>query len=297
MQRFDVIFVGQGYAGLKAAKLAAERGLRVATIEKMFPGGLVMSINELWPAPEGEEHSGPDLTSGLAMINMDNGIENVSATVEAVSRGDDGWKVVTDDGTYEATTFVVASGARLRKLGVPGEEDYAGRGVSECADCDGPIFHNKEAVVIGGGDSAFQEAVALTLYASKVTILMRGETPRARQEFVDRVVANDKIVVLSGTQVCEVIGDGKAVTGVRTKDAGSEQIVPCSAIFAFVGLDPSVDFLPADVERDDVGAIVTTDLQTSMPGLWAIGAARSGFGGLLSDGSVDAEKLVAALLP
>ena len=295
MARFDVIFIGQGYAGLKAAKLAAERGLRVATVEKMFPGGLVMSINELWPVPAGEEHNGSELTSGLAMINMDSGVENVSAEVQSLSRGDDGWSVVTDDGTHEAGTVVVASGARLCKLGVPGEEEYAGRGVSACADCDGPLYFNKDAVVIGGGDSAFQEALALTLYASKVTLVMRGDAPRARQEFVDQVAANDKIELLSGTQASEFIGDDMGITGVRIVGPGGEQVVPCSAIFVFVGLDPNTCFLPAEVARDDAGAIVTTGLQSSMPGLWAIGAARSGFGGLLADASADAEKLAAGL--
>jgi len=295
MQRFDVIVIGQGYAGLKAAQCAAERGLRVAAVEKMFPGGLIMSINHLWPAPEGEAQSGADLSSDLAMLNMDNGVENVSGTVESVSRGDDGWSVVTDAGTFEASAVVVASGARLRKIGVPGEDIYAGRGVSECADCDGPLYYGQEAVVIGGGDSAFQEALALTHYAARVTLVMRGDIPRARREFIDQVAANEKIELLSGTHVTEIVGDDKGVTGVRATGMDGDKIIPCSAVFTFAGLDPRVDFLPAEVALDASGAIVTADLESNIPGLWAIGAARSGFGGLLSDGADDAEQLVAAL--
>lgn len=293
MQDFDVVVIGQGYAGLTAARLAAERGLKTANVEAIFAGGLVMSINELKPAPAGGEGGGGDLTSTLAMENMDRGIESVSSPVAAVERNGSGWKVRTDEGVLATRNVIVASGARLRKLGVPGEGEFFGRGVSECADCDGPMYAAAATVVVGGGDSAFQEALALVHFAGKVTIVMRGAAPRARADLVARVAAEPKIVLLPNTEVREIVGDASGVTGVRL---ASGDTLPCAGVFVFVGLDPAAHFLPAEVERDAVGAVVAgEDGRTGHDGLWAIGAVRAGFGGLLADAEADAERAVAAL--
>ncbi len=296
MKRYDLIVIGQGYAGLKAAKLAAERGLSTGAVEKMFPGGLVMSINHLDPVPDGEEPSGPELTGSLAMANMDLGIEGVEGSVTSLARtGDGDWEVTTESGSLVARNVVVASGARLRKLGVPGEAELAGLGVSECADCDGPMYQGKEAVVIGGGDSAFQEAIALTAYASKVTIVMRGSTPRARPDLVEAVEQHPAIALVRDTRIVEIVGEG-GVTGVRVQAPDGERVIPCLVVFAFVGLMPDVDFAPAEIGRDAAGALIANDeLGTSLAGLWVIGAARSKFGGTLADASADAERVVAAL--
>jgi thioredoxin reductase (NADPH) len=295
MQKFDVLVIGQGYAGLKAAKLAAERGLSTATAEKMFPGGLVMSINHLDPVPAGEEPCGPELTGGLALSNMDLGIQGIDGAVQCLERRDDGWAVTTDSGACIASNVIIASGARLRKLGVPGEAELAGMGVSECADCDGPMYQGKEAVVVGGGDSAFQEALALTAYASKITLVMRGAAPRARADLVDAVAAHPAIEVLPNTQVTEILGD-RGVTGVRLRGPEGESVLDCMVVFAFVGLEPDVAFAPAEIGRDESGALMTGEnLSAGLPGLWVIGAARSGFGGKLSDAAADAARVVAAL--
>jgi thioredoxin reductase (NADPH) len=297
MQDFDAIVVGQGYAGLTAAKLAVERGLRVANIEQMFAGGLVMTVTELDPAPPGAEHSGPELTANLAMANMDLGIECINDTVESVTRRfDESWIVKTETGEYTARNVIVATGAKLRKLGVPGEEEFAGRGVSTCADCDGPLYQDREVVVVGGGDSAYQEALALTMYASKVTIVIRSTAPRARAEFIARAAAEPKIVTLTQTAVAEILGDDDGVTGIRVAAAGSQAILETAGVFVFVGLESTNAFLPDDIERDGAGAIVVDGrCQTALAGVWAIGAVRSGFGGLLQDARADAERVVHAL--
>jgi thioredoxin reductase (NADPH) len=298
--QFDAIIVGQGYAGLKTASLAAAKGLKVAAVEAMFPGGLVMNINELHPAPEGEAPCGPELTGGLAMENMDNVAHNVTdAEVTEISRAGSGlWRVKAGAETLEGKVVVIATGARLRKLGVAGEAELEGRGVSSCADCDGPLYQGKQAVIVGGGDAAFQEAVALAIYAGEITILVRGDAPRARQELVDAVAALPNVSVVSNATVEEILGSpSEGVTAVRIaeQDAGTRDL-PCSAVFAFIGLEPASEFLPADVTRDGSGAVATSDgLETNIPGLYAIGAVRSGFGGLLSDAAVDAERVVAAL--
>jgi thioredoxin reductase (NADPH) len=157
------------------------------------------------------------------------------------------------------------------------------------------MYQGKDAVVIGGGDSAFQEAIALTAYAGKVTIVMRGSTPRARADLVEAAEQNPAITILRDTRVTEILGDG-GVTGVRLDGPDGESVLPCPVVFAFVGLNPDVDYVPAEVERDAGGALVASDdLGTGLPGLWVIGAARSGYGGTLVDASAEAEKVVAAL--
>jgi thioredoxin reductase (NADPH) len=299
MERFDVIVIGQGYAGLTAARLAVQRGLRTANFEAVCMGGLILNMNELEPVPEGAEHSGAELASNLAFSNVEKGVAAMSDAVTAVERGDEGlWLVRTDSETYAAPHVVVASGARLRKLGVSGEAEFEGQGVSECADCDGPMFEGMETVVVGGGDSAFQEALALSQYASKVTMVMRGKGPRARADLLDRAAADPKLLQLNNSRVIEILGtSGKGVDGVRIETTGEgERTLPCSGVFIFIGLDPNTAFLPADLKRDAAGALITSDqCATAATGLWAIGAVRSGHGGMLTDAAADAERVVAAL--
>jgi len=298
MDKFDAIIIGQGFAGLTAARLAAQRGLRTANFEGEITGGLIININELDPLPAGAEHSGAELASNIAMQNLDNGVESVSDAVTAISRDGASWVVRTANGAYQARHVVIASGARLRKLNVPGEEEFFGQGVSICADCDGPLFTDQETVVVGGGDSAYQEAVALAQYARKVTLLLRGDGPTARAELVARAVDNPKISLLAGTRVLAVLGEaGKGVTGVRVATAGhGEHTLACTGVFVFVGLEPNGAFLPSEVQRDASGAVaVSSQGATNLPGLWAIGAVRAGFGGLLTDAATDAERVIAAL--
>lgn len=297
MENFDVIIIGQGYAGLTAAKLAAQRGLRTANFECNCMGGLILNINELDPVPEGAEPSGAELASNLAMNNMDQGVVSVSEAVTRVERVDAGlWRVKTESEDYTAPQVVIASGAKLRKLGVPGEAEYFGQGVSECADCDGPLFTDMEAVVVGGGDSAFQEALKVAEFASKVTIVMRGAAPRARAEWVERATANPKITQLANTQVTAIVGaPGKGVEGVRIQTTQGESTLACAGVFVFIGLEPNTDFLPAGLSKDASGALLTSDGATELSGLWAIGAVRSGYGGMLADAAADAQRVVAAL--
>lgn len=299
MENYDVIVIGQGYAGLTAAGLATNRGLRTINFEARCMGGLILNINELHPIPEGAEHSGSELASNLLMNNLDDGVVNASEQVNDVRRGEDGlWLVKTSEKIYAAPNVIVASGARLRKLRIPGEEELFGQGVSECADCDGPMFRGMETVVVGGGDSAFQEALALSQYASRVTIVMRGSVPRARAELLEQAAANPKLIQLPNTRIISIDGaPGKGVESVRIITEGEvEKSLPCSGVFVFIGLEPNTQFLPADLRRDSAGALITSDrCETAFAGLWAIGAVRSGYGGMLTDAAADAERVVATL--
>jgi len=295
MQTFDVIVIGQGYAGLCAAKAAQARGLKTANFEAELFGGLIINVNELDPAP-GEVHSGVELASNLAMENMEVGVENVADQVSAIERAGNQLRVQTASGdAYAARHVIVASGAAFKTLGVPGEEEFVGRGVSNCADCDGPMFQGQEAVVVGGGDSAFQEALSLAMYCSKVTLIYRGAAPRARADLIERVAADARFVQMPNTEIVAIEGS-QAVEAVKIRTADGEQRLACTGVFVFVGLEPRSALVPVEVARDEAGALMTDDkCATSIPGLWVIGAARHGFGGMLTDAEADAQRVAAAL--
>jgi thioredoxin reductase (NADPH) len=202
-------------------------------------------------------------------------------------------EVVTDSGTHTARCVIVASGARLKRLGVPGEAEFEGRGVSQCADCDGPMYQNEDAIVVGGGESAFQEALVLANYCKRVMLVHHGDTFRASPHFVEQVQANDKITVTRNATVDAILG-GKMVEKARVRHAdGRTEEVPCAGVFAYIGLEPSTDFVPDTVERDSAGFLRTNEsLETALPGVFAIGAVRSGFGGTLTDAMDDARRAI-----
>ena len=293
MESYDVIVIGQGFAGLTAAKLCAEKGLRTANFEAEMFGGLIVNINELDPGPGGEHGSGVDLASNLAMANMETGIESVSEPVESIARAGNGLVV---NGNYSAPQVIIATGARHAALGIPGEDEFVGRGVSHCADCDGPMFMGKDAVLVGGGDSACQEALALAQYASKVTMVYRGAALKGRADLVARVNAEAKIAQIANATPVAITGGSSGVEAVRISHGGAEQSIPCAGVFIFAGLTPNSECAPAEVARDAGGALVVdARCATSVPGLWAIGAVRAGYGGTLDDAAADAAAVVAAL--
>ncbi len=177
-------------------------------------------------------------------------------------------------GSYHARQVIVASGAKLKMLGVPGEAEFEGRGVSKCADCDGPMFQNETVAVIGGGDSALQEAGVLTHYCGKVLLIHRGTAFSAQPRFVEQVKANPKIEVRFGSTVEAVLGD-KMVEKIRVNTGSGSEELAVAGVFAYIGLEPNAAFVPEAVKRDATGRLVTGDtLETTLPGLWAAGAVR-----------------------
>jgi thioredoxin reductase (NADPH) len=289
---YDLAVIGEGIAGLTCAGEAAKLGLKVASFEGEFQGGLVMNLAELEGYEEGEGLSGMDHAMMLAMANKKAGVEAHQAAVSAIRPTADGFKIDSDAGTFTARAVVMASGARLKKLGVPGEEEYQGRGVSHCADCDAPMFSGADVVVAGGGDSAFQEALVLAPECATVHIVHDQAEPTAHPRFLDAVAGHGNVRTWPNRRIEEVLGDGKGVTGVRLRhaDGGSEDL-PCAGLFAYIGLQPNVEAAPAEVARGEAGALVTgEDLQTGVPRLWAIGQVRAGFGGRLSDAVEEARR-------
>ena len=288
---FDVIVIGEGISGLTVANNLARRGVRVATMEGNMFGGLILNVNELRPGPLGQDHAcGADLCAGLMEANAAAGVESIQEAVKKVMvDAGAGFGVESGEGSRRATHVVVATGARLRKLGVPGEIEFEGRGVSTCADCDGPMNVGTEVVVVGGGDSALQEALVLTEFASRVTLVHRRDSFRAREELVDEVVNHSKISIVRNGRLVSISGK-RAVESARIESEGGRvETIACTGVFIYVGLAANADFLPMDVARDPSGCVVTSSGgATSVERLWAVGAVRSGFRGLVPDAIADA---------
>lgn len=293
---YDVLVIGEGVSGLTTANALAKSGLKTATFEAQLFGGLVINVNELEPAPESRTVSGAEFASELMQANADLGVTSIQEAVTALKNSDGFKQVVTGAATYQARHVVLASGARLRKLGVPGEAQFEGRGVSQCADCDGPMYQNEDVVVVGGGDSALQEALVLARFCGKVLLVHRGSSFRARPHFIDQVAANGKISTVWNATV-EAITGGKMVEKARIKRAGGHaEEISCAGLFAYVGLVPNAEFLPPEITRDAAGFVITSEtLETALPGVWAVGALRSGYGGLLSDAIAEAGRAAQAI--
>jgi thioredoxin reductase (NADPH) len=284
--------IGEGVSGLACAGHARRAGLRVATFEANLFGGLVINVNELDGYPGAE--SGTVLASELMQANSDAGVASIQEEVTAITPAGATFDVAAG-ASYGARQVVIASGARLRKLSVPGEDEYEGRGVSHCADCDAPLFQKEEVVVVGGGDSALQEALVLAKFCRKVHIVHRGERFRAQQHLVDRVASEPRIATIWNATVEAILGS-KMVEKVRIRRDGRTEDMPSAGVFAYVGLEPNSACAPPGIRRDERGHLLTDGaFETSTPGIWAIGAVRAGYSGLLRDAVVEAQRVAEAV--
>jgi thioredoxin reductase (NADPH) len=273
--RYDVIIGGSGIAGLTAALTSARLGRRTMVLTGDTLGGQLLSINKVdgYPGfPDGI--AGYDLCPIAQEQAVAAGAEFQPTEIADLGLSNGQWAIVTGAGeTLEASAVILATGASLKKLGVLGEERLFGKGVSHCASCDAPLLKNKVAVVVGGADSAMQEALTLAEFAAKVHILHRGAALAGQSAYRDAVTQNPKIEIHFDTQVEEIMGEAN-VTGVRTK-AGD--VLPASGVFVYIGLQPNASFL-AGMKLDAEGRIPTDGAMRSVaPGLCAAGAVRSGW--------------------
>ncbi|MDK2843447.1 MULTISPECIES: thioredoxin-disulfide reductase [Enterococcus] len=275
--KYDCIIIGAGPAGMTAALYAARANLKTLLLERGIPGGQMNNTAEVENYPGFDSILGPDLA--LKMYDGINqfGVEHGYGNVVEVKDHQDYKEVITDDATYEAKVVIIATGCEHRNLEVPGEAEYSGRGVSYCAVCDGAFFRNKKLIVVGGGDSAVEEAIYLTQFADEVKIVHRRDALRAQKIIQDRAFANEKISFIWDSVVEEIKGDDQKVTGVQIKNVktGETYEEAADGVFIYVGLIPLTQAFTSLGITDDAGWIVTDErMQTKIPGILACGDAR-----------------------
>ena len=276
-RQYDVAIIGGGAAGMTAALYASRAGMRTVVLERLMPGGQVINaekIENLPGFPEGI--SGPDFAMSIQDQATRYGAEVELTEVSQMRRDESSWRLACYGEEIEARSVIVAGGSTLRRLGVPGEERLHGAGVSYCATCDGAFFADQVVAVVGGGDSALDEAAALTEFASRVVVLHRRDSFRGQRVLQERVLSHPKVEVRWNTVVDSIIGESQ-VEGVGTTDVttGEPSRVDLAGVFIYVGLEPNTGYLRDVVELDN-GGHVPTDIwmRTARPGLLAAGDIR-----------------------
>ncbi len=282
METVDIAIVGGGPAGLTAALYAARARARTVVLETGLPGGQIVTTDwvENYPGfPEGV--SGAHIAELMRAQAEHFGAEfRIFASVESIEPVDLDFKVTNSEGeTILAHAVILATGAVPKRLHVPGEAEFTGRGVSWCATCDGALFREKTVAVIGGGDAAVEEALFLTKFAARVYVIHRRDALRATKCIQERCFENDKIVMKWSRVVTEVLGEGGKVVGVRlaATDGEPDEILPLDGIFIFVGVEPKSELVAELCELDAAGYVkVDPNGLTSYPGLYAAGDVTAG---------------------
>ncbi|WP_060206890.1 thioredoxin-disulfide reductase [Sporosarcina koreensis] len=274
---YDVIIIGAGPAGMTAAVYTSRANLSTLMLERGIPGGQMANTEEIENYPGFETILGPDLSTKMFEHAKAFGAEYAYGDVtELIDEGN--FKTIkSGNKEYKARAIIITTGAEYRKMGIPGEKELTGRGVSYCAVCDGAFFKQKNIVVIGGGDSAVEEGAYLTRFADKVTIIHRRDELRAQKILQDRAFANEKIDFIWNSTVKQVNEkDGKigSVTLVSTVD-GTETVMDTEGMFVYIGMDPLTAPFKSLGILDEHGYIVTNEeMETKVPGIYAAGDVR-----------------------
>jgi thioredoxin reductase (NADPH) len=271
----ELIIIGGGPAGYTAALYAARANLEPLVIEGFQWGGQLMITSDVenYPGyPDGV--MGPEMMAEFRRQAERFGADFVTDDVTRVDFSEQPFRVWVENDEYRAKTVVVATGASARWLGLPGEQHYQGRGVSACATCDGAFFKGKELIVVGGGDTAMEEATFLTRFATKVTVVHRRDEFRASQIMVERARANDKIEFVTNAVIDEILGDGK-VEAVRLRDTttGETWEMKVDGVFVAIGHDPNTKLFVDQLDHDEAGYLLTKPgtTDTNVPGVFAAG--------------------------
>ncbi|AXR43124.1 thioredoxin-disulfide reductase [Pediococcus pentosaceus] len=276
-KQYDVVIIGAGPAGMTAALYASRANLSVVMLDRGIYGGQMNNTADIENFPGFKSVLGPDLSKDMYESSTQFGAEYAYGSVESI-RDDGATKLVkTDMGDeFEAKVVIIGTGSEYKKLGVPGEEDFSGRGVSYCAVCDGAFFKGTDVVVVGGGDSAIEEGLYLTQLASKVTVIHRRDQLRAQKIIQDRAFANLKMEFVWNSNVTEVVGEGK-VTGVKVNNnqTGEDSFIEAAGVFIYVGVKPMTAAFADLGILDEQGWIPTDDhMHTKVPGILAVGDVR-----------------------
>ncbi len=276
---YDLVIIGSGPAGLTAAIYAARARLNVLVLEKVAPGGQILVTDwiENFPGfPEGI--SGADLVMKMTEQVRRFGVEIETNEVLSLDFSEDMKKLTLNDRTISTKTVIIATGASPRKLGIPGEEDFFGKGVSACATCDAPFYRDKVVAAVGGGDTAVQESIYLTRFVKKVYLIHRRNELRATRILQERAFANDKIEIVWDSVPTSVNGsifgvESISIKNVKTDEASDLSVDGC---FIWVGISPNTGFIKDALEVDKSGFIVANaKMETSVPGVYAAGDVRN----------------------
>ena len=276
MKEYDIIIIGGGPAGLTAGLYSKRANLKALLLEKMASGGQLANTDEIENYPGFESISGFELSQKMEAHAKKFGLEIIQE--EAVEIKDEGnYKIVkTADSEFKAYAVVLASGGTPRKLNIPGEKEFFGKGVSYCATCDGFFFRNKIITVIGGGDAAVEEALFLTKFGSKVYIVHRRDELRAQKIIRDRAFNNEKIEFIWNSVPLKIDG-GETIDSIKLKNVktGEEWDHETNAVFIFIGFIPNTNLINEGVTKNSEGYIITNqNMETGIPGIFAIGDVR-----------------------
>jgi thioredoxin reductase (NADPH) len=285
MEHYDIFIIGGGIAGLSAALYGGWLGRNVFLAERQMFGGQIVNADRIenYPGfPDGI--LGADLVSHVRMQAMKFGAKMAYTEVTSIKPADNHFLLESSEESYEAGAVIVATGAKNRTLGIPGEAELEGKGVSRCATCDGAFFADKAVAVIGGGDTALDEALYLANIAAKVAIIHQNDHPTASATLVARAKEDPKIEFVRNSAVEQIIGTD-SVEGLRLSNASQ---LPVAGVFLAVGFEPETTLLNSIADLDGGGhALVDLQMQTSVPGLFAVGAARQGNVGQLASAAGD----------
>lgn len=278
MSKYDVVVIGAGPGGMTAALYAARANLNVAMLDRGIYGGQMNNTDDIENYPGFTTIKGPELGEKMYQGSVKAGVNFVYGDVQNVTVDDQQMKhIQTDSDELVASAVIIATGSNNRKLGVPGEEKFSGKGVSYCAVCDGSFFKGKNVTVVGGGDSAISEGLYLANVTDGVNVIHRRDQLRAQKVLQNRAFDNDKIDFTWNTSVTEILGDENHVTGVKihNNQVGDDTTLDTDGVFVYVGNFPNSQIFNNFNITDQAGWIITNDqMETTIPGIYAIGDVR-----------------------
>ncbi|TVV26396.1 thioredoxin-disulfide reductase, partial [Weissella cibaria] len=278
MRKYDVVVIGAGPGGMTAALYAARANLNVAMLDRGIYGGQMNNTDDIENYPGFTTIKGPELGEKMYQGTVKAGVNFVYGDVQNVTVDDQQMKhIQTDSDELVASAVIIATGSNNRKLGVPGEEKFSGKGVSYCAVCDGSFFKGKNVTVVGGGDSAISEGLYLANVTDGINVIHRRDQLRAQKVLQNRAFDNDKIDFTWNTSVTEILGDENHVTGVKiyNNQVGDDTTLDTDGVFVYVGNFPNSQIFNNLNITDQAGWIITNDqMETTIPGIYAIGDVR-----------------------
>jgi len=276
----EVAVIGGGLAGLSAACHMARLGRMVTLFESSYMfGGLVATVDEVHGLPVPGKFTGQDLAIHLLEDARKAAVQIVEAGIETIETGT---TLTITDGegkTYKPEVIIIASGASLKKLGVPGEEEFTGRGVSRCATCDGGFFRGQDVAVTGSGEAVIEEALVLAKICKRVIMVCRSPL-KAKRDYVEKIASRDNVTFIWDSEITDILGE-QGVAGLRLRNVktGASTDIECAGLFPFIGVTPNTGFLPAAMLTSTGHIKTSPDLATSNPRIFAAGAVRAGYGG------------------